>query len=239
MLLIAVCDDDDAYRTQICATIEIHLRNQHVRGKILDYDNAEKLISVLESKSPYFDIIFLDIVMGDMNGMTCAKLIRQQDKLAKIVFLTNVTDYVYEGYEVNASGYLVKPINEQKIIAFVDKMIAQLDAAAKEIIAITNGGVTKRLPQRNILYLESKKNKVEIILAPEDEKIAIYTTLDSFEQLHSSSMWIRPHKSFLVNFQHIEQYTGDKFVLSNGTVIPISRAYKAKAREHFFALLHK
>ncbi|MEN6412389.1 MAG: LytTR family DNA-binding domain-containing protein [Veillonellales bacterium] len=238
MLLIAVCDDNKADRTQICKTIESHLQNQHISSKILAYDSAEKLISVVENKSPGFDIIFLDIVMGDMNGMTCARLIRQQDNRVRIVFLTSSTEYVYEGYEVNAAGYLVKPINEPKIIAFLEKTIAQLEDAAKESIMITSGGVTKRIPMQNILYLESQKNKVEIVLAPAGERVAIYTTLDGFEQCYLSKMWIRPHKSFLVNFQHIEQYTGDKFVLSDSTVIPVSRTYKNKAKESFFAWLN-
>ena len=156
MLFIAVCDDNDADRNQICGTIETHLQNQHIGGKILAYDSAEKLISVIENKGLDFDIIFMDIVMVDMNGMTCARLIRQQNKLVRIVFLTSSTEYVYEGYEVNASGYLVKPINGHKIIVFLEKTIAELEKVAKEAIAITRGSVTKRIAMQNILYLESQ-----------------------------------------------------------------------------------
>ena len=238
MLIIAVCDDNHSDRAQIGKAIETYLQNQRIDGKVFAYDSAEKLNSVLESKRLTFDIVFLDIIMSDMDGMTCARLIRQQDKLVKIVFLTTSTDYVYEGYEVNATAYLVKPIRANQLAAILDKTIDQIEDVAKESIAITSGGVTRRILFKDILYLESQKNRVLIVLAPTGERLAVYTTLDGFEQLHQSKMWIRSHQSYIVNFLYIEQYASDKFVLREGTVIPISRIYKEKAREYFFSLLH-
>lgn len=213
------------------------MQNRGIAGKVLGYDSAEKLNSVLESKRLKFDIVFLDIIMSDMDGMTCARLIRRQDKLARIVFLTSSTDYVYEGYEVNATAYLVKPINADKLAVVLDKACDQIEDAAKDSIAITSGGATQRIPLKDILYLESEKNKVMIVLAT-GKRLAVYTTLDGFERSHQSKMWIRCHKSYLVNFLYIEQYAGDKFVLRDGTVIPISRVYKDKAKAGFFTLLH-
>jgi len=238
MLIIGVCDDHHVDRNQICNTIETYLQDQCINGTVFMYDSAEKLNSVIESKRLSFDIIFLDIVLGDMDGMTCARWIRQQDKLVNIVFLTSSTDYVYEGYEVNAAAYLLKPINGQQLIAVLDKTIAKLEDMGKESISITCGGVLKRILIKDILYLESQKNRVEIVLAQTSERLVMYITLDDFEQLHQSKMWIRHHKSYIANYMYIEQYAKDKFVLRNGTSIPISRVYKDKVRECFFALLH-
>jgi two-component system, LytTR family, response regulator LytT len=238
MVIIAVCDDNCSDRTEISTAIETYFHNQCINGKVFAYDSAEKLTSVIESKRLKFDILFLDIIMSDMDGMTCARLIRQQDKLMKIVFLTSSTDYVYEGYEVNASDYLLKPVNVRKLTAVLDKTIAQIEAVAKESISITSGGGTQRILINDIPYLESKKNQVELVLAETGERVVIYTKLDEFEQLHPAKVWIRPHKSFIVNFLYVEQYASDKFVLRDGTVIPISRTYKNKARECFYTLLH-
>lgn len=237
MLIIAVCDDNHSERTRICKAVEAYLQERDLDGKVFSYDSAEKLNSVLEGKRLKFDIIFLDIIMSDMDGMTCARLIRQQDKLVKIIFLTSSTDYVYEGYEVDAAAYLVKPINADKLAVALAKTIDQIADVAKESIAITSGGATQRILLKDILYLESEKNKVMIVLA-QGERLAVYTTLDGFETAHRSNMWIRSHKSYIVNFLYIEQYASDKFVLRGGTVIPISRIYKDKARESFFTLLH-
>jgi len=238
MIIIAVCDDNHTDRTQVYNAIETYLQTQRIDGKVFVFDNAEKLNSVIGDKRLRFDIVFLDIIMGDMDGMTCARWIRHQDKLIQIVFLTSSTDYVYEGYEVNATAYLVKPTNTNKLAVALDKAIAQVEDVAKESISIITGGVTQRILIKDILYMESQKNKVEIVLARTGERLAVYTTLDEFTQFHQSKMWIRPHKSYIVNFLYIEQYVSDKFVLRDGTVIPISRIHKNKARECFFALLH-
>jgi len=238
MIIIAVCDDNHIDKTQICNAIETYLQTQSIDGKVFMFDSAEKLSSAIGDKRLHFDIIFLDIIMGDMDGMTCARWIRQQDRLVQIIFLTSSRDYVYEGYEVNATAYLVKPINGNQLVVALDKTIAQIQDVAKESISIIAGGVTQRILIKDILYLESQKNKVKIVLARTGERLAVYTTLDEFAHFHQSKMWIRCHKSYIVNFLYIEQYVSDKFVLRDGTVIPISRIYKDKTREYFFTLLH-
>lgn len=240
MLIIAVCDDNPAEGNQLVIAIEAYLQTCGREGKIFYYDSAERLNSALESKKLSFDILFLDIVMNGMNGMTCARWIRLRDHRIKLVFVTGSTDYVYEGYEVNAAAYMVKPIHADKLGAALDKTIAQIEEAAfKESIVITGGGVTRRIPTEDILYMESKKNKVEIILARTGETVTVYSTLDEFAHLHPSALWIRAHKSYIVNFLYIERYAGDKFVLRADVVIPISRYYKEKARDGFFSLLHQ
>ncbi len=238
MLIIAICDDNAADRIKLYETIENYLCNKGVNANIFTYDNPDKLNSVIESKTICFDIIFLDIIMGDMNGMTCARIIRKQDKLVNIIFLTSSTDYVYEGYEVNATGYLVKPIKIDQLAKVMEKAIAQIENVDKASIYITCRGVTQKIPTKDILYLESENNKVNIVLAKTAEKITVYTKLDEFEQTEQLNTFIRSHKSYLVNFLYIEKYANDKFVLNDGTFIPISRTNKDTARESFYNLLN-
>lgn len=238
MLIIAICDDNAADRIKLYETIESYLCELGVNANIFTYDNPDKLNSVIESKTICFDIIFLDIIMGDMNGMTCARIIRKQDKLVNIIFLTNSTDYVYEGYEVNATGYLVKPIKIDQLAKVMERAIAQNENAEKESICITYRGVTQKIPTKDILYLESENNKVNIVLAKTAEKITIYTKLDELEQTQPLNTFIRSHKSYLVNFLYVEKYENDKFILTAGAAIPISRTKKEKAREAFYKLLN-
>lgn len=237
MLIIAICDDNAADRIKLYETIESYLCKQGVNATIFAYDNPDKLNSVIESKTICFDIIFLDIIMDDMDGMTCARIIRKQDKLVNIIFLTSSTDYVYEGYEVNATGYLVKPIKLDQLAKVMERAIAQIENADKASIYITYRGVTQKIPTKDILYLESENNKVNIVLAKTKEKITVYTKLDEFEQQQTKT-FIRSHKSYLVNFLYIGKYANDKFVLTDGTVIPISRTNRDKVKEAFYTLLN-
>lgn len=238
MLIIAICDDNAADIRKLHETIKNYLGQQGIKAKFFVYDNPDKLNSVIESNTMRFDIIFLDIIMGDMNGMTCARIIRQHDKLVNIIFLTSSTDYVYEGYEVNATGYLVKPIKIDQLARVMERAIAQIENVDKASLCITCRGVTQRIPTNDILYLESENNKVNIVLAKTAEKITVYTKLDEFEQTLLSNLFIRSHKSFLVNFLYIEKYENDRFELNNGTVIPISRKNKDKVKESFYTHLN-
>jgi DNA-binding LytR/AlgR family response regulator len=238
MLIIAICDDNAADRIKLYETIESYLCKQGVSANLFAYDNPYKLNSVIESKTICFDIIFLDIIMDDMNGMTCARIIRKQDKLVNIIFLTSSTDYVYEGYEVNATGYLVKPIQIDQLAKVMERAIAQIENAEKASICIAYRGVTQKILTKDILYLESENDKVNIVLAKTAEKITVYTKLDEFEQTQQLNTFIRSHKSYLVNFLYIEKYENDRFVLTDGTAIPISRTNKEKARDAFYKLLN-
>lgn len=238
MLLIAVCDDQASDRIKLSELITTYLQERHIAGKVWDYDSAENLIAATGENKGRFDIIFLDIIMDGMNGMDCARLIRQQDSSVNILFLTSSPDYVYEGYEVDATAYLVKPVDTNKLAAALDKTLARIEGIAAESITITSGTVTRRLLIKDILYVESQKNRIEMVTTRTAERISIYTTLDKFEQQYPCILWIRSHKSFIVNFLHIAQYSTDKFVLHDGTILPISRIYKEKARETFFQLLH-
>ena len=238
MLLIAVCDDEASDRVQLCDAINNYLQDRHIAGKVLIYENAETLIAATEENKGRFDIVFLDILMSGLDGMACAKLLRRQDTWVTIIFLTSSTDYVYEGYEVDAAAYLIKPVDTHKLAAALDKTLSRINGTAKHNITITSGGITQRLLIKDILYVESRKNRVEIVTSRSVSRVFLYITLDRFEELFPCEFWIRSHKSFIVNFSHIAQYSTDKFLLQDGSVIPISRVYKEKARAAFFLLLH-
>ena len=79
MLLIAICDDNEDDRQSLYHTLENLLNTKGIQARLFPFDNPDKLNTVIENNSFRFDIIFLDIIMGDMNGMECARIIRQQD----------------------------------------------------------------------------------------------------------------------------------------------------------------
>jgi two-component system, LytTR family, response regulator LytT len=238
MLLIAVCDDEASERAKLYEAIVAYLKERNIEGKVVVYDSAESIIAAIAYKRIRFDIIFMDIIMGRLDGMACARLIRSQDTQVALLFLTSSTDFLYEGYEVDATAYLIKPVCTTKLAAALSKTLAKIDSIITASIAITSGGITRRLMIKDIRYAESQKNRIEIATVKNSERVILYTTLDRFELLYPSAMWIRSHKSFVVNFLHIAQYSIDKFILTDGTAVPISRVYKDKARAEFFQLLH-
>ena len=139
MLLIAICDDNEDDRQSLYHTLENFLNTKGIQARLFPYDSPNKLNSLIENKSFRFDIIFLDIIMGDMNGMECARFIRQQDKLVKIIFLTNSTDYVFEGYDVKATGYLIKPIKTDQLNKVLNQAITEISDIEKTVFISPTG----------------------------------------------------------------------------------------------------
>lgn len=237
-MLIAICEDNTNDRKRLNEIIQTYLGQQGIKAKVFNYDSAEKLISAIDNNTMRFDIIFLDIIMGGVNGMACARIIRKNNRVVKIVFLTSSTDYVFEGYEVSATAYLIKPINIIQFSKVMKKVVEEIENINKSSIYITYRGVSKKIAVNDICYLESENNKVNIVFAKTKEVISVYNRLDEFEQMLLSNSFIRSHKSFLVNFLYIEKYENDRFELDDGTIIPISRKNKDKVKESFFNFLN-
>ena len=108
---IAVCDDEDQFRFQLRDAIDKISASMDV---IIDtFSDGRKLLERFDA-NPY-DVLFLDIEMPAMDGITLAKKLRERSENVFIVFLTSHVEYALEGYEVNALRYLTKPIREDKL----------------------------------------------------------------------------------------------------------------------------
>src|SRR5574344_1361863 len=116
---IVTCDDDQAVIDNIKAII---FRNDQAPKDIelTSYSNSTKLLSALEDGKDY-DIFLLDILMPEINGMELAKAIRRTDKTSLIIFLTSSPEFAVDSYDVNAFGYLLKPVSETKLFALLSK----------------------------------------------------------------------------------------------------------------------
>ena len=111
---IAICDDSDADREYVLNMVN---RWAAGAGQVVHTDtftSAENFLFHYAEESDY-DILLLDIEMGDMDGVTMAKQLRKNNDIVQIVFITGYSDYISEGYEVAALHYLMKPVKEEKL----------------------------------------------------------------------------------------------------------------------------
>lgn len=89
------------------------------------FTSAENFLFHYAEESDY-DILLLDIEMGDMDGVTMAKQLRKNNDIVQIVFITGYSDYISEGYEVAALHYLMKPVKEEKLCSVLDRAAEKL-----------------------------------------------------------------------------------------------------------------
>lgn len=215
---ICICDDD---KTQ-CE----HLKDMilsHGSHEVTTYYSAEQLLFECENEYA-FDIIFLDIQMKNINGIDCARKIREKDKGVVIVFLTAIADYVFEGYEVNAIRYLLKPLQENKCHELLE--LVQSSMEKEKMYLFVN---KTKVNCENILYIESYGHYC-IIHADDIMEVKIGIS-ELIKELPST--FIQTHRSYIVNMEHIESIQKDKCLLDNQEMIPISRNSVKKVNEAF------
>ncbi len=123
---IAVCDDNLSDREIIRQQLSIYFSDRFIEYNIDSYENGVNLIYSIED-GEYYDIIFLDMYMDKLNGIQVAEKLRNMNYKGKIIFLTATSKYAVESYDVEASGYLVKPHDIDKISMVLDRVLSNYE----------------------------------------------------------------------------------------------------------------
>ena len=226
MLRIGICDDEEEVRNSIRFLLE-KILEEETEQIIYEFSDGKTASSWIRKHPGEIDLLFLDIEMKEMSGMDAAKEIRTVDKEIMFAFVTGYTDYVYEGYQVEAIGYFIKPITLEQIHNLIVRVRDKLDKKNDtESFIFKNVDGTFRLPKKSICYLMSEKRKVHIIT--DQNRYEIYGKLDELEQELHDPAFVRVHNRYLVNSRNVT-YIGTDSVEVAGEKIALSRAYKKEA----------
>ncbi len=216
VLNIAVVDDEQIIREQICNYIGKQCAGCHVKA----YETGKAL---LES-GKHFDIVFLDIQMEGINGIETAKALRKshgKEKETILIFVTGIREYVFDAFDVSAFHYLLKPVEEEKFSEVFGRAVEEIEnrkRQKKKQLFIKSKGLI--LDQSSILYLESRGKKVAIHTLK--ETLEIYAVLGELESQLTEG-FCRCHRGYLVNMAYISMYDHESITLNNGERIYMSK----------------
>lgn len=226
MLKIAICDDEQPIREYL----------KKLTGKCTDaevqvFADGEELLSA----GTAYDIILLDISLNQgqdsrLNGMEVAKKIREKSN-GIIIFVTALKEYVFEGYDVGAFHYLLKPVDEEKFMEVMNKAIRQVKREKNdEPLIIRMDGDYIKIPVNDIIYAENEARK--IILHTKNMKQETYHFYEKMDVLERElgDSFFRSHRGFLVNLKEIVQYDNANIELKNG-----EKVFLAKQKYNDFA----
>lgn len=214
---IAICDDSDADRQLIADLARSWGSNTDHTVQISTFSSAENFLFHYAGKNDY-DILLLDIEMGDMDGITMAKKLRRDNDTVQIVFITGYSDYILEGYEVAALHYLMKPVREDKLFSVLDRAAEKLSKNEK-VLNLKIGGEMLRIPIYQIRYADVFGNYVTIHAADE---LTVKMTLSELEK-ELDDRFFRVGRSVIVNLTQIGRVTKAEIRLNDGAVIPLPR----------------
>lgn len=199
----------------------------------LDYLNlvgeAENPLEALQlMKEHEVDVLFLDIQMPEIKGTDFAKMV---DSNTKIIFTTAYSQYALEGYELNAVDYLLKPITFERFVTAVNKVKPSKIIEKTDTITIKSGYDLHKVKYEDILYIVSDSEYVTFHLG--DKKIISNQRLKALEQELPSSMFMRVHRSYIINKSSVTGLKGRDLLLSD-VIIPVSDSYYDQVKEELF-----
>lgn len=235
MLRLAICDDMPEF---VLSTKELL---EHWEGKPTDilletFTDGDSLIK-FHASNP-FDIILLDVVMPLSNGIEVASEIRKFDKSVKIIFLTSSPDYAVDSYSVNATNYLLKPIDGNKLYSCLRILYAEIVEHTK-YITVKSAAAVHRIALRNIDHVEAQGKKVLFVLC---DGATIESTKPFYfyeSQLLQEEGFLKCHRSYIVNAYKITTYTQKEIQMQLGCRIPISRSFHKEFEQAYFELLFR
>lgn len=172
------------------------------------------------SENKKFHIILLDIEMPGINGVELAKNIREEDERINIIFITALTDYIGEGYDVSAINYLIKPIKEEKLYECLDRAMEKVPEEDNWILIEEEGKVI-RIKEKDILYIEAFSHSIEVNTI--EKKYRTRKNIGVMEKELDENLFVRCHRSYIVSLLHIKTISREEIELDNGERIPLSR----------------
>ena len=232
MYEIFVCDDDVNITEFLKFFIMKHF-GEEIR--VLSMNRIQELFGMIDIYERVPDILIMDINLKDGNGIEAVKSIQGKYPKLKVIYLTGVINYATAIFETNPAYFLLKPINENNLTNAITKVIGELEADKGDSIVIKTSGSEILLFRRDIVYVESQGRKV-IIHNSGGVKNEIYDKMDTIQEQLGSD-FVRSHKSFLINMKYIVERTNKEFILSDGTVLPISKPNLKEAKMKFISYL--
>ena len=222
---IAICEDSDTDRQYIAGLTECWSAKAGDVVKVSEFASAEQFLFHYAEKKDY-DILLLDIEMGEMDGVTMAKKLRQENDTIQIVFVTGYSDYISEGYDVAALHYLMKPVKKEKLFEVLNRAVEKLTKNEK-VLNLEAGGEMMRIPIWQIRYADVYGNYVTIHA---EEEIKVKMTLGELEK-ELDDRFYRVGRSVIVNLTRISRVTRTEIRLNSDERLPLPRgAYEGVNR---------
>lgn len=231
---IAICDDEEQYRTQLRALIT--RLGGDLDHEINSFYDGHDLLAEFDRK-PY-DIVFLDIEMPEMDGITLARNLRSRSSDVQIVFLTGHVEYAIEGYEVNALRYLTKPVQVDKLREVLNHVSSQ-NASQRQLIVKEDGNELV-IDLGDIIFFEAQNQYVRICTDRGDHLVRY--NISDFELQLKDDGFFRTHRGYLVSLARIKKIIKNDVVLDSGkgeVTVPVSRGNTKLLKEALYSYVER
>lgn len=169
------------------------------------------------------DLFIFDIQLSGVNGMEAARQLRAYGYQGYIIFLTSFREFVFQGYEVRALNFLLKPVQKEALFLCLNDIVEELSCCN---YTFNGNKIVQSIPYKDILCFSTCFHNIEILSTS-----GVYSHYGSLNRIIEMlpEYFLRVHRGYIVNMKHIRIFTKNQITLSNGSVVSIGRSYASSA----------
>lgn len=226
---IAICDDNLNIVDEVKNLLDEYALSKNLSLDISTFNDGQ---AVLESDER-FNIAILDVEMPGCNGIELGKILREKNRHIVLMYITSHKKYLDEALNLNAARFFEKPIDSKRFYDGLDNALKRIDnTTIKFFLKEDNASV--RINANDIIYVEIEPighRKTKIVT---EEKTYISSNKIVFWEEHLiSSLFVKTHKSYIINMEYITKYENNTLQLDGKYNIPISRNYQSYVHKAF------
>lgn len=219
MLKIAVVEDQEPMREQLCGFIQRYAEEQRVQLEITCFSDGALLVK--DYRPGMYDILFMDVEMPELGGFAAAERIREVDAELVLIFVTNMAQYAIRGYSVDAMDYVLKPVEYYPFSTKLARAIQRVQQRrGAQVVIQLAGNEMKILDTGDIYYLETRNRMLYYHTAKGE--FAVRASLQSAEKQLAPHHFAKCNQCYLVNLAHVRSVEND-FVQVGEARLEISR----------------
>lgn len=225
-LTIAICDDNEGQIKELRRLLSEWSADKPFALNIDEYISAESFLFSYPDKP--CNLILLDIEMKRLNGMELAKKLRSEGDMLPIVFITGYSEYMSDGYEVEALHYLLKPVDKVKLFAVLDRYIKRHTSENEILLSCDEGSM--HISPEMIVYCEAVGKKTHVHL--QDKTLVCTMGISSMKNILPEE-FIFCHRSYIVNLRYVRSIGKSEIALDSGKNLPLSRRLYKEVNDRF------
>ena len=222
---IAVCEDNNI----VAAFMEDYIASMEAEN--IEYEiftSGDDLIHYMEQENVTFNILFMDIEMPGRNGIETSAYVREKDKNALIIFITDHKEYVYEVFDVLPFRFLIKPVTREALNLVMKKAFEHFNLT-KQVFFFKQNKTQLQVAFDEIIYFEGNLQKVRLVTT--GGEYDFYGKISEVVKKLDGNLFLQIHNSYIVNMDQIRKISESVVLLKSGITLPISKKYREYVRQ--------
>lgn len=229
---IFLCDDDPVYLQALYDGVSAYMAEHHLPYAITSCTDPAQALSTRSR----FDIAFLDIQIGEQNGISVAEALREQNEKLILFFITNFDAYQDDAMDLQAFRFFTKPFSQERLRSGLDKAMEYLDGTQIDLY-LSGSDLVRRMLVDDILYLTRSGRNVRLF--SQDGPLDLRMRYDDVCAQLPQRFFYPVHKSFFVNVHYIQEYRYTAVTLADGTRIPVAPRRQSEFHQYWFDYLKR